>query len=288
MVFPSEVFAGKIGVRTVCLKNSAKNTGHSPTSGGIMAGNKPGRKKGGRNRSFIYRKARGGYAVEGRRRDSFRYEDGTHIKTENVEEKELRDAWPAGDSRSRDRKPRTTRRTYERRYDLGRLREVRGPRKGPRNGQNPRRSSGHAFEFCSDSRQSSGTRLERIHSVIAEPANPSRYARHRRRNSQRQDSVGPRCPRGVQDKKHRNTERLDAHSTGTDSGRRTRIQAVKRAFNLAVEEQYIDVNPIRGYRKRSRVGEERGSAHVFGERLVLTANCQSRKIRPIPDRPVNA
>ena len=90
-VSSSAISSGKITFRMAWQKNSAINTDHFQLSRRIMAGNKPGRKKGGRNCGYFYRKARGWYAVDGRRQTAaVRGRDD--IKTENVEEKVLRDA----------------------------------------------------------------------------------------------------------------------------------------------------------------------------------------------------
>ena len=47
---------------------------------------------------------------------------------------------------------------------------------------------------------------------------------------------------------HDVTNWLNAHDTWTAGGRRSRIQAVKRAMNYAVEQGLIKKNPIRGYK----------------------------------------
>ena len=55
-----------------------------------------GRKAGGCNRGYYYRKGRGWYALDGKKQVALRYEDGTPIKDAKAHSRDVREAMPAG------------------------------------------------------------------------------------------------------------------------------------------------------------------------------------------------
>ena len=58
-----------------------------------MAKKRRGRKKGGHNRGYYFRKGRGWCAVEGARRIALRYENGEPIRDENADQRDVREAY---------------------------------------------------------------------------------------------------------------------------------------------------------------------------------------------------
>lgn len=213
-----------------------------------MAKNRPGRKKGGHNRGYFYRKGRGWYAIDETRQIPLKYEDGAPISAENADEDEIRNAYARWrlvkqDQQRRGRKPEDDTTVLDVCVRYLAHAKLHGA---------PKTHADRAdtlFDFCfglpPEQRNKVGSAPFRDAEVDGE-SELTAAQKHRLSYLKVHDGLGRLLVAEL--KKHHVTEWLDAHSSWTDSGTRTRIQAVKRAFNFAVEEQYIEENPVRGYR----------------------------------------
>lgn len=208
-----------------------------------MAQKRRGRKKGGRNRGFYYRKGRGWYAVEGSQRIPLRYENGEHIKAQDADGRDIQEAH-ARYLLERQETPVAQDTTTVMEACLAYLAEAKA------NGA-PKTHADRAdtlFDFCfgippeyrsyckHDQFRNGDTKAKRFTNAMQKEAETKRI------HNGYKDVVIPELRRLDID------QWLNAHKTWTSGGRRSRIQAVKRAFNYAVESGILAANPIRGYR----------------------------------------
>ena len=203
-----------------------------------MAKKRSGRKKGGHNKGFYYRKNRGWCAVEGSKRIPLRYEDGQPIRDAQADERDVREAY-ARYLLEKQTLPEIQNTTTVGEVCLAYLAEAKA------NGA----AKTHAdradtlYDFC--------------YGVPSEYRQYSGHAEFRSRDQKRsphakQQAEDRRIHQGygtlpaVELTKLDIDQWLNAHPTWA-GGRRSRIQAVKRALNYGVERSIIPDNPIRGY-----------------------------------------
>jgi len=212
-----------------------------------MAKKKPGRNKGGHNRGFFYRKGRGWYAIDGTRQVPLLYENGSRIREEDAAEEEIKNAYARWRLEIQEEEKRAAQAenvsVLDVCFDYLRHVKLHGA---------PKTHADRAdtlFDFCfglpAEKRNKVGSDPFRDHGVD-EPAELTQKQKRELAKLKLHDGMGGFMVSEV--KKHHVTKWLDEHSTWKGNGRRTRIQAVKRAFNYAVEEQHIEENPVRGYR----------------------------------------
>lgn len=193
-----------------------------------------GRKKGARNRGYFFRKGRGWYASQGHNMAPLRYDDGEHIKDPKADERDLREAFA--------------------RFLLDRQKEAEVQNEttlldvcvayleyAKRHGA-PKTHFDRAdtlFDFC--------------FGLPPEYRNKDGSGTKKLTGEQKSELKSKRIHPGFGRKIATDLTPLDidnwiAAHENWDGGQRTRIQAVKRALNYAVERQLIPFSPIRGYK----------------------------------------
>jgi integrase len=202
-----------------------------------MAKRHAGRKKGGHNRGFFYRKGRGWYVTEGSRMVPLRYENGEPIKDQAADERDVKDAharWLL----DRQVKPETAAESTVTVLEVCKAYLKDAKANGAAKTYEDRADT--LFDLCFGVPPAFRTKGEAV---------PKRLTAARREElnaSRIHEGYGQRMahellPLDI-------TEWLNAHTTWGQCGRRSRIQAVKRAFNFAVEQGLIQANPIRGFK----------------------------------------
>jgi integrase len=193
-----------------------------------------GRKKGGHNRGFFYRKGRGWYVAKGSQLIPLRYEDGQHIKNANCDEQDVIEAHARF---VLDRTPTPEDNT------LTVLSVCQTYLADAKQNGAPKTHTDRAdtlFDFCfglpPEFRQKGNAAPRRL---TAEEKRE--IGKKRIHKGYGQKAITKLLPLDV-------TEWLNSHKSWSPSGRRTRIQAVKRAFNFAVEQGMVARNPIRGFK----------------------------------------
>jgi integrase len=200
-----------------------------------MAKKRTGRKRGGRNRGYFFRKGRGWYATEGRQVIPLCFEDGTHIKDSDASEQDLKEALA--------------------RHVLDQQQPVE---------ENP---DAHVsiLEVCQAYLENAkATGAAKTHHDRADTlfdfcfGIPPEFRNKKNETKQlsaarKEEAEAKRIHKGYGRKKVSDLLPLDidqwlnVHSTWK-GGRRSRIQAVKRTLNYGVESGLIQKNPIKGYR----------------------------------------
>ena len=203
-----------------------------------MTKKRRGRKKGGHNRGFYFRKCRGWCAVEGSRRIPLLYENGEPIRHEHADERDVREAH-ARYLLDKQAEPEVRNTTIILEVCTAYLAEAKA------NGA-PKTHADRAdtlYDFC--------------YGVPAEYRQYSKYPEFRdgpqkQSPDANEQAENSRIHPGYGNVPAVNLTMLDidkwlnAHQSW-GGGRRSRIQAVKRALNYAVERSIIPKNPIRGY-----------------------------------------
>jgi len=229
-----------------------------------MSKTRVGRKKGGHNRGFFYRKGRGWYVTKGSHFTPLCYEDGQHIKNANCDIQDVLDAH----ARLRlDRQP------IEENCDRTVLEVCQAYLADAKQNGAPKTHADRAdtlFDFCfglpPEFRQKDGAAPRRLTNEEKREIGKKRIHR-----GYGQGAVLKLIPHDV-------TDWLNSHKTWSPSGRRTRIQAVKRAFNFAVEQGIIPRNPIRGFkvpRSKARIThinpEQEQAIYKYGNAALAEA-----------------
>lgn len=203
-----------------------------------------GRTKGRRTKGYFYRAGRGWYTKLAGRFIPLRYEDGTHIKDKEADGHDVREAharFLLDKQQAAKVQDQTT--VFEICEYYLRDAKVNGA---------PKTHADRAdtlFDFCFGLPPGQRNKIGPEAFRAADTADPERLTPERKQElsaMKLHDGYGKLAVSEF--KKRHVTEWLNAHTTWSQSGRRTRIQAVKRAFNFAVEDDLIKANPIRGYR----------------------------------------
>jgi site-specific recombinase XerD len=206
-----------------------------------MAKKAGGRKKGSRNRGYFYRSGRGWYVGIGSQMKRLLFEDGAPIKEKDADERDLKEAharWLL-DRQSAvatfDENPTTV-------LEVCQAYLADAKANGARKTYDDRADT--LFDFCI------GLPPEfRDKKDESETDEPKKLTAERR-----EEMAGRRIHKGFGQLRMLDvlplhvTKWLNEHITWSQSGRRSRIQAVKRAFNFAVEQGMIEKNPIRGFK----------------------------------------
>lgn len=192
-----------------------------------MSKRKVGRRKGGKKRGYFFHAGRGWYALDARQKAKpLRDEQGQHIKDKQTDEKVLRDAY-ARWRLSQDAEPAPTSRVTVREVCIAYLAKCR----------------------ATDRPKTFTMRVEALYDFCT--GFPPRF--------RESDPLGVKTPA-----KHRihagygdlpvdqlirlHIDEWVISHPNWKGGKRTQIQAVKRALNYAVEAGMIPTNPIRGYK----------------------------------------
>ncbi len=198
-----------------------------------------GRKKGGRNRGYFYRKGRGWYAIDGKRFVPLLTEDGERLTSAAVSQDEVRDAyarWRTGQAEpvQTESEPECTVTVLE----VCQAYLANAGAVGAAKTHFDRADT--LFEFCF------GIPPKFRNKDASKPRPLSDEDKREMAKSRIHDGYGARL---VCDLRPIDIDMwLNAHKTWSLGGRRSRIQAVKRALNYGVESGLIPKNPIRGYR----------------------------------------
>lgn len=189
-----------------------------------------GRKKGGHNRGYFYRTGRGWVAVEGTRRIPLTYENGQRIRTSDVPEAEVRQAyarWLVAKGQTTPSQPAESTLTV---HDVVVAYLSQAAVTSAPNTVSSRADT--LFDFCfgfppvfrdkPDHPAPTPTSNDRIHKGFGQL-------------------------NAVQIIPYHVDQWLQAHPNWK-GGRKSKIQAVKRAFNYAAEAKLIPANPLKGYR----------------------------------------
>lgn len=196
------------------------------------------RKKRGHNKGFYFRKNRGWYATEGTRRIPLRYENGEHIKDEAADERDVREAH-ARYLLDKQKKPEVQNTTTVLQVCVAYLAEAKA--NGAKKTHADR--SDTLYDFCY------GVPSEyRQFSTFQEFRDGDQKFSETAREEAEKKRIHPGyggIP-AVDLTKLDIDQWLNAHQSWS-GGRRSRIQAVKRALNYCVERSIIPANPIRGY-----------------------------------------
>jgi len=199
-----------------------------------MAKTHPGRKKGGRNRGFFYRSGRGWYVKNGSQFLPLRDLDGQHLKDPKCDDRTVKEAharWLLDRSPAPERNGTTVLEVCQAYLADAKL-------SGAAKTHADRADT--LFDFCfglpPGFRRKSDAAPRRL--TAEQRAQMSKKRIH---SGYGQRAVLSLLPLDI-------TQWLNSHKKWGQSGRRTRIQAVKRAFNFAVEQGMIPRNPIRGFK----------------------------------------
>lgn len=211
-----------------------------------MTKKKQGRKRGGRNRGYFFRKGRGWYATESGRMIPLRYEDGEHIKDARANEADVKEA------HARWLLDRNVEQVSDEPEDAVTMLEVcqayLANVKATGAVRTLRNRADTLFDFCFGLPPQFRNKTD-DRTVPLTPQRKREAAKMRIHDGYGQLLFSDLKPLHVD-------QWLNAHPTWTAGGRRTRIQALKRAVNYCKERGLIDRNPIHGYstpRSRGRV-----------------------------------
>jgi integrase len=204
-----------------------------------------GRSKGRKTKGFFYRTGRGWYSKDGSRFIPLRYENGEHIKLEKADERDIKEAY-ARFLLDKQRKPAVQDATTVLEVVKAYLADTK------QNGA----AKTHAdradtlFDFCFGIPPEYRNRFE-----VPEFQDAGKEGGTKRLTKEEKLALKKKLiHEGYGGKAvakliaHDVTNWLNAHHTWSAGGRRSRIQAVKRALNYAVEQGLIKKNPIRGFR----------------------------------------
>lgn len=206
---------------------------------------KLGRSKGRKTKGYFYRSGRGWYSKDGARFIPLRYDDGEHIKEERADERDVKEAY-ARFLLEKQRKPVV--------QDATTILEVcktyLGDTKKSGAAKTHADRADTLFDFCFGIPPKYRNRFEisEFQGIGKEggskkltKAEKAELAKKKIHEGHGKKAVSALIPHDV-------TVWLNAHNTWTAGGRRSRIQAVKRAMNYAVEQGLIKKNPIRGFK----------------------------------------
>lgn len=206
---------------------------------------KMGRAKGRKTKGYFYRRGRGWYSKDGTRFVPLRYEDGEHIRTADADERDVKEAH-ARFLLEQQRKPIVQGGTTVLEVCKVYLDDTK------RNGA----AKTHAdradtlFDFCFGIPPEYRNRFEIPEfQDIGKEGGTRSLTKAEKSELKKKQIHGGYGAKAVSDLiPHDVTAWLNAHDTWSAGGRRSRIQAVKRTLNYAVEQGLIKKNPIRGFR----------------------------------------
>jgi len=208
-----------------------------------MARKKAGRKKGGHNRGYFYRKGRGWYVIDNQRLIPLRDEEGVHVNEEKADKELLKDAY--------------ARWRTQREEELAEQQQI------------AKRSSVQqsVYDVCkaylyhvqvNGAQKTLADRMDTLFDLCwglpPEYRERKTFDPKRLTKARKAEAEGKRFHEGYG---HLAATALTfthidkwiaAHENWSRGGIRTRIQAVKRSLNYAREAGYIPNNPIRGYK----------------------------------------
>ncbi|MAT70083.1 MAG: hypothetical protein CMJ58_11245 [Planctomycetaceae bacterium] len=205
-----------------------------------MAKSSGGRKKGSRNLGFFYRRGRGWCATEGKRSAPLRDADGQPLREKNIPTKVVSEAYARylheksqktaqPQSKSESSPPVTVLQVCQAYLANAKATGAQGTHEC---------RADTLFDLCFGLPAGFRERGDRESKPLT-PERKKEMATRRIHSGYGQMLVADFLPLHVD-------QWLNSHPTW-QGGRRSRIQALKRAFNYAVESRLIDANPIRGY-----------------------------------------
>jgi len=210
-----------------------------------MARKKIGRPKGRKTRGYFYRAGRGWYSKDQGRFIALRHEDGEHIKDKKADERDVKEAY-ARFLLERQRKPEIQDAMLV--LDVCKAYLANTKLNGA-----PKTHADRAdtlFDFCFGIPPEYRNRFAIAEfQDIGKEGGAKALTKDERKELEGQklhDGYGKKAVSALIG--HDVTIWLNAHETWTAGGRRSRIQAVKRALNYAKEQGLIKKSPIRGYK----------------------------------------